>query len=205
MAINRQAICDTLFHGSRTPADNIVPPGIDGYEEGAWQYSKYDVEAAKAILDEHYPADADGNRGLELTITSNQDGGHKEVMDSIISDLAAVGISCVADTPDWATVLDRYQKLDYQFGRLGWVADYPIMDNFLYPLFYTGNGDNRAGYSNPTVDEELMAGCPPGRQQADWRGHAGHPAHVLHPHLRRRRQRCQDVPRPAEEGRPRQG
>ena len=157
MAINRQAICDTLFHGSRTPADNIVPPGIDGYEEGAWAYSKYDVDAATEILDEYYPADADGNRGIELTITSNQDGGHKEVMDSIISDLAAVGITCVADTPDWATVLDKYQKLDYQFGRLGWVADYPIMDNFLYPLFYTGNGDNRAGYSNPTVDEELMA------------------------------------------------
>ncbi len=157
MAINRQAICDTLFHGSRTPADNIVPPGIDGYEEGAWEYSKYDVDAATEILDEYYPADADGNRGVELTITSNQDGGHKEVMDSIISDLAAVGITCVADTPDWATVLDRYQKLDYQFGRLGWVADYPIMDNFLYPLFYTGNGDNRAGYSNPDVDEKLMA------------------------------------------------
>lgn len=157
MAINRQAICDTLFNGSRTPADNIVPPGIDGYEEGAWQYAKYDVDAAKAILDEYYPADADGNRGLELEITSNQDGGHKEIMDSIISDLAAVGISCVANTPDWATVLDLYQKLDYQFGRLGWVADYPIMDNFLYPLFYTGNGDNRAGYSNPDVDEKLMA------------------------------------------------
>ena len=31
------------------------------------------------------------------------------------------------------------------------------MDNFLYPLFYTGNGDNRAGYSNPKVDEELTA------------------------------------------------
>ena len=31
------------------------------------------------------------------------------------------------------------------------------MDNFLYPLFYTGNGDNRAGYSNPDVDEKLMA------------------------------------------------
>ncbi len=157
LAINREAICDTLFHGSRTPADNIVPPGIDGYEEGAWEYSRYDVDAAKEILDEYYPADANGSRGLTLTITSNQDGGHKEVMDSVISDLAAVGIECVADTPDWATVLDRYQKLDYEFGRLGWVADYPILDNFLYPLFYTGNGDNRAGYSNPDVDEKLMA------------------------------------------------
>ncbi len=35
------------------------------------------------------------------------------------------------------------------------IADYPIMDNFLYPLFYTGNGDNRSLYSNPAVDEAL--------------------------------------------------
>ena len=29
------------------------------------------------------------------------------------------------------------------------------MDNFLYPLFYTGNGDNRSGYSNPDVDKAM--------------------------------------------------
>ena len=134
MAINREAICETLFNGSRTPADNIVPPGIDGYEEGAWEYSRYDVEAAKEILD--------------------------------ISDLAAVGITCVANTPDWATVLDLYQKLDYEFGRLGWVADYPIMDNFLYPLFYTGNGDNRAGYSNLTTPSARLLSRPSTRRLA---------------------------------------
>ena len=31
LAINRQAICDALFEGTRAPADNIVPPGIAGY------------------------------------------------------------------------------------------------------------------------------------------------------------------------------
>ena len=45
LAINRQAICDTVFEGTRVPADNIVPPGIAGYEKGAWADAKYDVEA----------------------------------------------------------------------------------------------------------------------------------------------------------------
>ncbi|MDR2035493.1 MAG: ABC transporter substrate-binding protein, partial [Coriobacteriales bacterium] len=42
------------------------------------------------------------------------------------------------------------------FGRLGWIADYPIMDNFLYPLFFTGTGDNRSQYSNTKFDQKIM-------------------------------------------------
>ena len=56
LAINRQAICDTVFEGTRDPADNIVPPGIAGYETGVWPDAKYDVEAAKkALADAGYP------------------------------------------------------------------------------------------------------------------------------------------------------
>ena len=132
MAINREAICKTLFKGTRTPADGIIPPGIDGYEEGAWEYCKYDVDAAKECLDKAgYPAGSDGSRGLKLTLSYNQDGGHKEIMESVIGDLEKVGLEVVSDTPEWSALLDQYQQLDYQFGRLGWIADYPIMDNFL--------------------------------------------------------------------------
>ncbi len=52
LGINRQAICDTVMEGTRVPSDSIIPPGIVGYEAGAWPYSKYDVEAAKAALDQ---------------------------------------------------------------------------------------------------------------------------------------------------------
>lgn len=156
LAINRQAICDNLFEGTRTPADNIVPPGIAGYEEGAWEYAKYDKDAAIAILDEFYPADDDGKRGLSLVLSCNSGGGHEDIMASIQADLAAVGIDATIDTAEWGTYLDNLQNGDYQFGRLGWIADYPIMDNFLFPLFYTGNGDNRSQYSNPDVDAKMM-------------------------------------------------
>ena len=40
LAINRQAICDTVMEGTRVPADSIIPPGIVGYEAGAWPYSQ---------------------------------------------------------------------------------------------------------------------------------------------------------------------
>ncbi len=158
LAINREAICETLFKGTRTPADGIIPPGIAGYEEGAWEFAKYDVDAAKEYLDKSgYTAGSDGSRGLKLTLSYNQDGGHKEIMESIIGDLEKVGIEVESDTPEWSALLDQYQSFDYQFGRLGWIADYPIMDNFLYPLFHSDSigGDNRSGYSNAEVDKGI--------------------------------------------------
>jgi oligopeptide transport system substrate-binding protein len=36
LAINRQAICDTVFDGTRDPADSILPPALAGYKPGAW-------------------------------------------------------------------------------------------------------------------------------------------------------------------------
>ena len=159
LAINREAICKSIFKGTRTPADGIVPPGIDGYKEGAWEFSKYDVDAAKEYLDKAgYPEKNDkGDRGLTITLSYNQDGGHKEIMESIIGDLEKVGITVESDTPEWKAVLQKYTDGDYQFGRLGWIADYPIMDNFLYPLFHSDSlgGDNRSGYSNADVDNMI--------------------------------------------------
>ena len=157
LAIDRQAICDTCFMGiGATPADNIVPPGLDGYEEGAWPYAKYDPEQAAQILDEAgYTAGADGKRGISLTLSYNLDGSHKQIMEMVIANLNEIGIDVTSDTQEWATILDNYAAGNFQFGRLGWIADYPIMDNFIYPLFYTGNGDNRGDYSNPEVDAAI--------------------------------------------------
>ena len=157
LAINRQAICDTVFEGTREPAGGIVPPGIKGYVENEWADSRYDVDAAKKILDEKYPADANGKRNLSIALTYNLDGDHKAVMEMVMADWSALGIETSSNTAEWASILSNtYPNADFQVGRLGWIADYPIMDNFLYPLFVTG-GDNHYGqYSNADVDKGLL-------------------------------------------------
>ena len=45
----------------------------------------------------------------------------------------------------------------FQIGRLGWIADYPIYDNFLYSIFQSKSGDNKSKFSDPTVDAALEA------------------------------------------------
>lgn len=150
-AINRQAICDVVFEGTREPADNIIPPGVAGNEVGGWADSKYDVEAAKAAL---AAAGYDG-KTLELTLSFNNDGGHEKIMQLIQADLDKVGIKTKFDSADFPTYLKGLDAGKFQFGRLGWIADYPITDNFLYPLFFSTSTDNYSKYANAEVDKAL--------------------------------------------------
>lgn len=153
MAINREQIVEKVFEGTRIPATGIVPPGIVGFQEDAFQYSKYDAEAAAAMLEEAgYP----GGEGLpSITLEYNTGSGHEDILALVKEDFAALGIESELVGTEWAQYLDHLDQKTYQVGRLGWIADYPIMDNFLYPLFLTGSGDNYAGYTNPDVDEML--------------------------------------------------
>ena len=153
LAINRQAISDTVYDGVRVPATSIIPEGIAGYEAGAWQYSKYDVEAAKAKLAEAgYPE----GKGLpEITLSFNSGSGHEDVMALIQADWAKIGVIAKFDGQEWAQYLDKLQAGEYMVGRLGWIADYPIIDNFLFPLFTPG-GDDMSFYEDPAVTAALM-------------------------------------------------
>jgi len=153
-AINRQAICDVIFEGTRAPADGIVPPGIDGYKEGAWPTAQYDVEKAKAALaDAGFP----GGEGFPtLKLSFNTGGGHENLMQMIQADLKAIGINADLDSMEWANYLDAIVAGQIQIGRLGWIADYPIMDNFLFSLFQSESGDNHSHLANPAVDAALL-------------------------------------------------
>ena len=155
LAINRQNLCDTLYEGFAKPAGDIVPPGIKGNDETTWQYCGYDVDKANKLLDEAgYPAGSDGMRGIELTImvASSNKTDECEILQS---DWKAVGIEVTIDQKEYATMLDDYIAGNFQLGFRGWTADYPIMDNFLQPLMYTGVGDNVSHYSNAEFDAKL--------------------------------------------------
>lgn len=153
LAINRQAICDVVFEGTRDPADNIIPPGIAGYEKGAWADAKYDVEAAKAALAEAGFADGKGIGTVKLSFNSG--AGHEQIMELVQADLKAIGVKAVFDSAEFPVYLKQLDAKKFQIGRLGWIADYPITDNFLYPLFQSKSGDNKSQYKNAAVDTAL--------------------------------------------------
>ena len=148
LAINRQNIVDTLYEGVRQPADNVFPPIIDK-KGGSWEYAKYDPEAAKKIIDEK------GLAGTTIKLSYNSGGGHEDIMSCIQADLTAVGLNVEQDTKEWAAYLQGLTDGDFQMGRLGWIADYPTLDNFIFPNFYSTADNNYSRYNNPEVDAAI--------------------------------------------------
>lgn len=148
LAINRQNIVDTLFEGVREPADNVFPPIIDK-KGGSWEYVKYDPEAAKKIIDEK------GLAGTTIKLSYNSGGGHEDIMSCIQADLTAVGLNVEQDTKEWAAYIQGLTDGDFQMGRMGWIADYPTLDNFIFPNFYSTADNNYSRYNNPEVDAAI--------------------------------------------------
>lgn len=167
MAIDRKKIVNELFAGTKSPLQTIVPSGVPGHLEEPGIYAIYDVKKAQQILEKSgYPGgkDEDGDP-LTITININQESSHEKIAELIQDDLAKIGIKAVISNPEWMTFLEETAHGNAGFFRMGWMADYPLQDNFLMPLFYSENipdqknawsGDNMCRYRNKEVDALLF-------------------------------------------------
>ncbi|ROT34250.1 ABC transporter substrate-binding protein [Micromonospora sp. HM5-17] len=155
MAINRKEITDSIFRGSQTPATSFVSPAVAGYRENSCgEACTYDPAKAKAM----YEA-AGGPK--QIKITYNVDGGHKAWVDATCNQLKTnLGVDCVGvGEPKFADLLTKVEKKeDVGLIRMGWLMDYPLMENYLGPLYGTGGSSNYYGYSNPEFDNLVKQG-----------------------------------------------
>ncbi len=148
-ATNREAVVNTVMEGLPTVATGIVPRGIPGYRENQMEY-KYHIDEAKKYL-------AKTEVPEELTLTYNTSEGHQKVAEAIQAGYKEAGINISLTNLEWGTYLDKLSKGELYFYRLGWIADDPSMDNFLYPLFHSSEkgNNNLSFYENPEVDKLL--------------------------------------------------
>jgi oligopeptide transport system substrate-binding protein len=151
-AIDRENICKVLYEGVPTPATGLVPPGIPGFQENAAPYT-YDPKKASQLLAEAGFPNGEGLPTFKFGF--NTGSGHEILGEAIQADLKAIGIEMDIEGYEWGTMLDKAKSGELTFYRYGWSADYPTMDNFLYPLFYSKSADNYAEYNNPEVDKLL--------------------------------------------------
>ena len=151
--IDKKNICEVLSEGVTKPMTGFIPPGIPGFQENAAPYT-YNPEKAKQLLTEAgYP----GGKNLPtLTWVFDTGSGHEKVGEAVQADFKAVGINMELQGYEWGTYLDKAKSGEFTFYRLSWGADYPTMDNFLYPLFYSKSYNNYTSYNNPDVDKMLL-------------------------------------------------
>lgn len=148
LAVNRKAVCETVFDGVRLPADNAVPPGVAGYQESGWADARTDVAAASAALRE---ANSYKDRSaLVLSYETGQDG--YETATSIRSDLATIGIGVTLEAVERGTFRSRLQAGSFQFALASGTVENPTMDSALVPLFGRESTGNVSRFSNDAFE-----------------------------------------------------
>lgn len=154
MSTDSQNVINIVNEGVPLAAQGYVPVGIPGYQAEQSPYA-FDPEGAKTIVD-----------GLgtvpTLNYWYNTDEGHQKIGEVLQAGWQNAGIDVKLSNFEWGTFLDKLSKGNKDSGsqlfRMGWIADYPSMDNFLYPLFQSDQA--RTGsytfYSNTDVDDMLL-------------------------------------------------
>jgi oligopeptide transport system substrate-binding protein len=151
-AVDRQGIAESMFEGAAVPATSILPPGIPGRDSTIAGYG-YDPEKAKSLLAEAgYP----GGKGLPpITLWYNMNEMHQQIAQYVQSTFRAIGVDIRLRSLDWPAYLKSCDSFEPDMYRMGWVADIPDADNFLYILLdssQAGAPGNYSGYSNPAFD-----------------------------------------------------
>ncbi|MGW1805183.1 peptide ABC transporter substrate-binding protein [Streptomyces sp. NPDC002078] len=157
MAINRKQITETIFRNTRTPATDWTSPVLGtagGYRPGLCGHAcDYDPAQARKLIEE-----GGGIPGGQLKITYNADtGSHKQWVDAVCNSVnnalgnnkACVG-NPVGTFADFRNQIGQH-KMTGPF-RAGWQMDYPLIQNFLQPLYYTGASSNDGKWSNGQFD-----------------------------------------------------
>lgn len=159
LAIDRQSLIDNILKGNQIPALGYVPATIHGFEEDRGYFQDGDFEAAKEYL-----AKAMEELGLsdpgEITIklSINDSEAHMTIAQYVQESWAKnLGIQTEIDSTEWQVYLDRIRDLDYQVGRLGWIADYNDPNTFLEMYKTADDGNNNTGWESPDFAEKLTA------------------------------------------------
>ncbi|WP_078854254.1 ABC transporter substrate-binding protein [Streptomyces sp. NRRL F-5135] len=107
MAVDREGIADALLGGLAEPAAQLVPPGVVGHND-ALEPTPYDVDAARALIEE---AAADGvptGREITLVARNGQFAGIAETAEALQYELGRIGLKVKVRMADTATQL-QYQ------------------------------------------------------------------------------------------------
>jgi len=159
MAIDRDEIARSIFQNSQMPLRSFVSPVVPGYRENTCgEWCDFNPQKARALFESAGGATTVGNR---IEIAYNVDGGHKPWVDATCNQLRSnLGVECVGNPqPKFAELLTKVERKEpVGLFRMGWIFDYPAMENYLGPLYTTHGSSNYYGYSNAEFDRLVAAG-----------------------------------------------
>lgn len=173
IAVDQEEYISIFQNGRGLAAQSPLPPGIFGYEEGPegidpyvydWvngQARRKPVETARKLLAEAgYPNGRDAQTGAPLVVnldTTSGGMGEKSRLDWLTRQFRKIDVQLVVRSTDFNRFQDKIRKGNIQLYYLGWNADYPDPENFLFLLEgkeskVAYGGENASNYVNPEYD-----------------------------------------------------
>ena len=166
LAINYKNFLRIFFKHSAIDAQSMIPPGIAGYAENYKnKYKVYDpklVKAKRLLAEAGYKNGIDPKTGQPLELTydlGKTTPTFRQRGDFIANEWAKLGIKVNVHLNDFNQFVEKVATGRYQVNLLGWAADYPDPENFLF-LFYGPNSKrlskfkpNGFRYENKVYDE----------------------------------------------------
>jgi ABC-type oligopeptide transport system substrate-binding subunit len=152
-SIDRNAIAHDLLKGTREPWGLFAPTGYPGYDPPP--PVRFDPDKARAFLARAgYP----GGRGCpKISIMFNTSEDHRRIAEAIQQMWKReLHIDVELSNQEWGSYLQATTQLQYDVARRSWIGDYLDPTTFLTCML-TGDGNNRAGWSNPRYDALLHA------------------------------------------------
>lgn len=153
LAIDRQAIVDTVMFGTSIPALSPIAPGSWAYdptvESGGVYGTTADVEGARAAL-----TAAGTPNGFEFDLICPNQDPFATMCQAVKGQLEAVGITANLDVREISGVLDDMFASNFSALAINWRgAEDPELH--VTPFFHAEGGNNFGRYSNPEVDRLL--------------------------------------------------
>ena len=188
IAIDWEEYLSIFANGRGVPAHSPLAPGIFGYRDGPqgidpvtheWKDGaarRRPLEAAKKLLAEAgYPDGRDAKTGQPLVLymdSTARGPGDKSVVDWWRKQFAKLDIQMEPRQTDWNRFQEKLRKGSAQLFIVGWSADYPDPENFLFLLHgpqsrVKSQGENASNYANPEFDAlfERMRNMPNGPER----------------------------------------
>ncbi len=143
-AVKREDIVKAAFFGRGKPLEGVpIPESTPWYDADLAHGWKYDPERAKTLLNE-----AGFANGFSANLLATaQYGMHKDTAEVVQQYLAAVGIQCELQLPDWSTRVARGGQGQYDIAIHGLVAENndadgltPLIDTSLPPSYVRSFG-----------------------------------------------------------------
>jgi ABC-type transport system substrate-binding protein len=188
IALDWEEFISIFRNGRGIPGMGPIPPGIFGAQEGQGSINPvvYDWvdgkpqrkpigEAKKLLAEAGYPDGRDAKTGKPLVLyldTVQRGPEDKARLDWYRQQFSKINIQLEIRATDWNRFQEKLRKGDTQIFFIGWNADYPDPENFLFLLHgeqsqaKTG-GENRSNYTNPEFDRlfQRMKALPNGAER----------------------------------------